>query len=378
VLDATGDVALTARQARALLAAPGLLAAASSSDLRVAERLRADWPADLVAAASEQAELRERAGDKVGDVSGLLLTRAGLEQASSAVVAAHRAERFASVDGLVADLCCGVGFDLMALARVARCVGVDRDETHAVCAAHNAGTATVVADVRDIQLERCAAVFVDPTRRSGDRRGGYEPAHGWCLSLPLARVAVKAAPGLDLADVPIGWEAEFVAEGRALKEACLWSPAWATTARRATVLPAGVSLVASGAQPADVRPPGRFVLDPSPAVTRAGLVAELAAELGAGQIDPQIAFLTADTPLASPFGRSLQVEASLPFGVKPLAAELRRLDIGAVDLRRRGLAGDVDDLRRRLRPRGSRRATVLLTRVVDRPWALVCTDLADA
>jgi hypothetical protein len=74
----------------------------------------------------------------------------------------------------------------------------------------------------------------------------------------------------------------------------------------------------------------------------------------------------------------LRVEASLPFGVKPLAAALRRLGIGPVELRRRGLAGDVDDLRRRLRTTGSRRATVLLTRVADRPWTIVCTDLDDA
>jgi hypothetical protein len=66
------------------------------------------------------------------------------------------------------------------------------------------------------------------------------------------------------------------------------------------------------------------------------------------------------------------VQASLPFGVKPLAAELRRLDIGVIDIRRRGLAGDVDDLRRRLRPRGQRRATVVITRVSERPWAMIC------
>jgi hypothetical protein len=64
--------------------------------------------------------------------------------------------------------------------------------------------------------------------------------------------------------------------------------------------------------------------------------------------------------------------------LKPLTAELRRLDIGAVQLRRRGLAGDVDELARRLRGRGSRTATVLLTRVVNKPWALVCTDLPPA
>ncbi|MGH3512418.1 MAG: THUMP-like domain-containing protein [Pseudonocardiaceae bacterium] len=43
-------------------------------------------------------------------------------------------------------------------------------------------------------------------------------------------------------------------------------------------------------------------------------------------------------------------------------------------MRRRGLAGDVDDLHRQLKLRGTRRATLVMTRVDDRPWALICTD----
>lgn len=372
---------MTPEQARALLAAPQLLAAADPASLRVAAELRRHWPADVVAAAGEQAELRQRARRKTADADRLLLTRAGLEQASSQAVAAHRATRFAGVDGRVLDLCCGVGFDLRALAAVAPAVGIDRDETHAICAAHNAAAPTVVADVRHVRVDASAAVFVDPARRDDTGRGGSEPPLSWCLSLAAPRVAIKAAPGLDLRVVPGGWEVEFVAEGRALKEACLWSPAWATATRRATVLPAGEALTGSGDARAEVRPPGRFVLDPSPAVTRAGLVAELANVVGAWQADPMIAFLYADTTAPTAFGRWLRVEASMPFAVKPLAAELRRLDVGSVDLRRRGLAGDVADLTRRLRPRGAnrrphaRRATVLLTRVVNKPWAFICFEL---
>lgn len=368
---------MTPAQARALLAAPELLAAASASDLRVAERLRSEWPADLVAAASEQAELRQRAGPKTA-ADGLLLTRAGLEQASPDDVARHRATRFADVAGTVADLCCGVGFDLRALAAVSTAVGVDRDEVHAICARHNSGAPVLVSDVRDVRLGGVMAAFVDPARRVNGRRGGSEPPLEWCLELPVARVAVKAAPGLDLAVVPGGWEAEFVADRRALKEACLWSPAWATARRRATVVTNDGAMTLAGdgaASPLSVGAPAAYVLDPSPAVTRAGLVADLGTVLGARQFDPRIAFLTADHPLVSPFGRGLQVQASLPFAVKALASELRRLDVGAVELRRRGLAGDVDDLRRRLRPRGSRSAVVLLTRVEDRPWTIICRDV---
>ena len=120
--------------------------------------------------------------------------------------------------------------------------------------------------------------------------------------------------------------------------------------------------------------PGEFLLDPNPAVTRAGLVAELARGLGAWKIDDQIAFLSADVPLRTPFGRGLRVIDSAPWNQKQLPARLRGLDIGAVDIRRRGLAGDVDQLHRRLKLSGSRRATLVMTRVQDRPWALICLD----
>ena len=373
-----------AQQLRELLAAPGLLAAASADDLAVAERLRREWPPHLAAAAGEQAELRQRAATKFKLASRMLLTRAGLEQATSELVARHRARRFSDVTGTVLDLCCGIGGDLIGLSAAVSglVVGVDHDETHAICAQHNAGqygadnAAVVIADVGDIRPGKAAAVFVDPARRVGDRRGGSLPPLDWCFGLPVDRICVKAAPGLAKDVVPAGWEIEFVADHRALKEAVLWSPAWAAAGSQATVLPSGDSLAADPATaPAAIRPPGRYLLDPSPAVTRAGAVADLAARLGAWQIDRRIAFLSADMPLRSPFGRGLVVEASLPFAVKPLAAELRRLDVGGIDIRRRGLAGDVDELRRRLRTSGSRTATVVLTRVVDKPWTFVCTDL---
>jgi len=365
-----------------------LLEAAKPDDLRVAESLRREWPAALVAAATEQAALRQRATDKFTRAAQLLFTRDGLEQASAEDVARHRAERFArAAQPLVIDLCCGIGGDMCALGAAAELVvGVDRDERHAVVARHNAKTydaaaAVVVADVHDIRLPAGAAVFIDPARRTaGGKRGGYSPALDWCLSLPVSRVTVKAAPGLDPDIVPAGWEVEFVAVGRDLKESVLWSPGWGGARRRATILPtrAGepvVDLVPDLNTPAAaIAAPGRYLLDPSPAVTRAGAVADIAARLDAWQIDPRIAFLSADHSLRSPYGRDLVVESSLPFNVKALTAELRRLGVGAIDIRRRGLAGDVDALRRRLSARGSRRATVVLTRVVNKPWTLICFD----
>ncbi|WP_207386626.1 THUMP-like domain-containing protein [Protofrankia symbiont of Coriaria ruscifolia] len=155
-----------------------------------------------------------------------------------------------------------------------------------------------------------------------------------------------------------------IALGRDLKEAAAWSPALATAGTRATLLPEGHTLTPTRAYErhevdVEVRAPGEYLLDPDPVVTRAGLVAELARELGAWKIDERIAFLSADTPMRTPFGRSLRVIDSAPWNQKqlPASARLCELDIGAVDIRRRGLAGDVDQLRKRLKLSGARRAT---------------------
>nr|MDT0667733.1 SAM-dependent methyltransferase [Micromonospora sp. DSM 115978] len=75
-------------------------------------------------------------------------------------------------------------------------------------------------------------------------------------------------------------------------------------------------------------------------MTRAGLVGLLGRQLEAWQIDPRIAFLSSDEARPTPFARLLRISDSVPFDVRRLAALLRSYGRSAVDLRRRGLAGD--------------------------------------
>jgi hypothetical protein len=406
--------------------------------LALAVRLRREYPVDLVAAATAQHELRLAARAKFSRAMEMLFTRAGYEQSSSEPIARYRAARFGAAHR-VADLCCGIGGDLLALAAGREVLAVDRDEVHARLALHNAGVygeaanvRAVVDDVRDIRLDGFDAVFIDPARRSGPgtaspttggspartsaaasgarhrfRTGLSEPPLDWCFALAdrVPAVCVKAAPGLPADLIPDGWEAEFIADGRDLKEAVLWSPALATAPvagsggpRRALVLSGSGAhaLVACPGDPVPVTEPGEYLLDPNPAVTRAGLVEDLARSLsdgsgdrggraggtgadgeragGVAKIDPQIAFLTLNRLVHTPFARTLRVLDSAPWNEKRFAKRLRELGIGAADIRRRGLAGDVDQIHRRLKLAGPNRATIVITRVDDKPWGLICTD----
>jgi SAM-dependent methyltransferase len=318
----------------------------------------------------------------------MLFTRGGYEQSSSETIARYRAGRFRDA-GRVADLCCGIGGDLLALAAGREVLAVDRDEAHARLAVHNAGVygeeknvRAVVADVRELTLDGFDAVFVDPARRAPDHRfraGVSQPPLDWCAGLAerVSAVCVKAAPGLPADLIPAGWEAEFIADGRDLKEAVLWSPALASQSRRATILPDGDTLTTLPGDQVPLAAPGEYLLDPNPAVTRAGLVEDLARALGgAAKIDPRIAFLTLDREARTPFARTLRVLYSAPWNEKQFAKRLRELGIGAADIRRRGLAGDVGQIHRRLKLAGPNRATIVITRVNDKPWGLICEALA--
>jgi hypothetical protein len=371
--------ALAAPRGTALLRA--IAAGRDEAELRLGERLRAAYPPELVAAALTLTELRAAAAGKFRLAAQMWFTREGLEQASSDALAAHHADRLP--EGRLADLCCGIGGDLTALGDRRDVLAVDRDPVHARMAQRNAAVyghdvESRCGDALRFEPDGFDAVYVDPARRSGGRRlraGASLPPLGACLELTrtVPAVGIRAAPGLPLDLVPPGWEAEFVSEAGDLKESLLWSPALATTPRRATVLPSGATLVARPGRPVPCAAPGDHLLDPDPAVTRAGLVEELARDLGAWKIDEQVAFLSADRPLRTPLGRSYRIDAVLPFALKPLRAHLRERGIGRVDVRKRGSAVDVDDLRRRLRLDGDAHATVVLTRVADRPTALVCT-----
>lgn len=393
-MDLAGLRALLTDQGQALLA--DLPAYDPGTALATAARLRRDGHDEaLVAAALTQARLRARARGKLGDVADrLLLTPAGLEQATRREVARRRAGRYRSAlagdDRPVLDLCCGIGSDLLALAGAGlRVRGVDRDQVTAGMARANAaalGLGHLVevecADALDADLTDAAGVFVDPARRGSRGRTfdpqAYSPPFDAVVEI-AARVpatGAKLAPGVPHAVLPTGTEAEWVSVGGDVVECALWwGPLAGPQARRATVLPEGATLTGDGAARALVGPVGRYLHEPDGAVIRAGLVAEAAEPLGATLVDPTIAYLTTAAPVRSPFVTSYEVTDVLPFSVKRLRALLRERRVGRLTVKKRGTAVTPEELRRQLRLSGDGEATVVLTRVAGAQTVLVVRPL---
>jgi hypothetical protein len=365
-------------------------------------RVRAEVGAAYAGPAWELARLRARARPVFGaDADVLLLTADALEQAGRPELAARRAARLlAGGAATVADLGCAAGTDTVALARAgAEVLAVDRDPVARELTAANvealgladrvrvvAGDVVdLVADATDGRVAGRDAAVLDPARRAGGRRqldpDRWSPPWSTVAAL-LDRVpttVVKVAPGLDHDRVPAGIEAEWVSVGGSIVEALLWGSGLSETWRRATLVRNGaVVQLTAGEDPglAPTAPVRGWLHEPDPAVIRSGLVACVAAELGATLIDPTIAYLSSDSAAASPWVSSYRVTDVLPFNLKKLRALLRARGVGRVVVKKRGSPIEPEALARQLRGPGSGSAVVVVTRVAGAPTVLVCDPLS--
>ncbi|WP_445257864.1 class I SAM-dependent methyltransferase [Nocardioides aurantiacus] len=384
---------------RWLLTADGqqLLARAADLDptsLADAELLRRAASPAHVGAALTQVGLRRRAVVKLGeDAQRMYFTPDGLEQATRAPVAAHRAARLRA-SGLtsVVDLGCGIGGDLVAMARAGLTVaGVDLDPVRvevarANLAALGLGGAVGVADATTVDVRAFDVAYADPARRSARGRvfdvDGWTPPWDFVLDLLSRDACVKLAPGLPHDVVPAGVEAEWVSDQREVKEAVLWSGRLATTARRATVIrDGGLATTTEADLPPDgslPEPDGlpAYLFEPDGAVIRAGLVQAVAARVGGHLLDPHIAYVGGPDPVATPFARGYRVVEELPYREKQLRAALRERGVGRLTIKKRGVSVVPEELRKRLALRGTEEATLVMTRVTGKGTALLVEPLA--
>lgn len=368
------------------------------------QMLNKHFPADLVRGALETAILRLEASAKFpeGLAKRIYLTRQALEQATPFEVSSYRAKRYRDLGRaeIIVDLGCSIGGDTLALVSVAPTTGIDNDLLRLkmaranLCAAAKLPEYIFAGEVNFMQADltrplpivsrSSAALFFDPARRVGHRRTytvrDYQPPlqiiREWLPDFPT--LGVKLSPGVKLEELA-GYQAEieFISLHGELKECVLWFGALYQAARRATVLPGGAQMAVDEArftnQPAVlINTPQMYLYEPDPAILRAGLVRHLAEQIGAAQLDPDIAYLTGRIMTPTPFARAWAIEDWLPFQLKRLRAYLQQRKIGKVTVKKRGSPLEPQALIHDLRLRGDGERVLVLTHLRGEPIVVVC------
>ncbi len=359
--------------------------------------LRRDLGAERARLVAEQVHLRRRAREKFADAERMFFTRVGLEQATDAWIGAYKAQRFAT-GCPIADLCSGIGGDLLALAARSKHVrGCDLDSVTALFAAVNAKVEVIENDAALFPFAEHSVWHIDPDRRPEGKRTthveGFRPDLTVLEEL-LAKhpdAAVKLAPATR---APEDWclraEREWISRGGECRQQVAWFGQLARHAgkRTATVVsqhrmevrqvvewyPADTE---SGELPlqAEVAP---YLFEPDAAVIAAGLVGELAREHGLAGVNSGVAYLTGDRAIADIAMDGFAVTDVLPFDRKQLAGLFSQRGIGRLEIKKRGCDIDPELLRKQLRLGGSHEATLLLTPVAGKLTAIVARRVAAA
>lgn len=354
----------------------------------------------LVATVLTQAKLRRRAAAKFGPFAQrMIFTEPGLEQASRLAVAAIHAGRFrdAKVQS-VADLGCGIGAESLAFASLDLTVhSFEIDEVTAAVATYNLAPFDNVvveqADVTKLDLSKFDALFFDPARRelTGAARAQalrkfdpstYSPTFDFVLSAAATKpTGVKLGPGHPHEAIPEDCEAQWVSVGGDLVELGLWFGSLARPGikRAALLITAdGKHEITSDSTTRLDAPLGNvatYVYEPDNAVIRSHLIGQLAQQLGAHLFSAEIAYLTSDAQLHSPWIKGYRVLDNLTFDRKKLKAYLREREIGILEIKKRGSDITPEELRKELTPKGKGAATLIVTRVGDAHRVLVCEPL---
>ena len=399
-MDRASFLSLISPEGQALLAEVGDLESKTDVLALVSKLRKQGHGPELVANVLSQAKLRRRAQAKFGEFANtMFFTEAGLEQASRLKVAAIHAGRFRAVGiNHVADLGCGIGAESLAMASLDIQVSAfELDEVSAAMATYNLANFTNVqiaqADVTQIDLAPFDGYFIDPARRelngpareTTKRKFDLEdltPSWEFVLELSKTKATIaKLGPGIDHKDIPSEAEAVWVSDNGDLVEAGLYfnQVRRAEVSRAALLItPTGTHELTSPNQSRTDAPLGElsdYVFEPDNSVIRSHLVGDLAIANNLHLFAPEIAYLTGNEPLVSPWLRSYRVIDNLIFDRKKLKAYLRERQIGVLEIKKRGADITPEQLRRELDPKGPNSATLIVTRVGSTHRVLVVEGL---
>lgn len=135
-----------------------------------------------------------------------------------------------------------------------------------------------------------------------------------------------------------------------------------------------LSLPGDGAQTPPVGPinAGDYLHEPDPALIRAGAFCDLCRQLQAHLFDAQIAYLVSPAAKTHPLVQTFVIQEVHPFNLKLLNRRLQALGYAIVELKKRGVPFQPEELRPRLKlPATGKAGVVIFSRCGDERLMLI-------
>ena len=243
-------------------------------------------------------------------------------------------------------------------------------------------------------MDQFESLFFDPARRDlkGAKKASakrifdpanYSPNFEFCLDAARKKpTGIKLGPGHDHRQIPKDAEAQWVSIDGDLVELGLWfgSVKREGVVRSALLIDSNghheINSLESASSNAPVGELAKYIYEPDNSLIRSRLIADFAKPLGLQIISPDIAYLTSDEKISSPWVRGFEIIDNLVFDRKQLKAYVKKNGIGILEIKKRGSDISPEDLRRELSPKGEGAATLIVTRVDDAHRVLVTQPIS--
>ena len=326
-----------------------------------------------------QIKLQKKNLNKIPISNELLFTEKGAQQSSSWILAQYHEDKLKAF-GNIADLCCGIGVDLINIAKDKNHVyAVDSDADTIKLAEYNCKNQSLSNINYELSKaeefnQQVDAIFIDPDRRPGSSRKitseEYSPPFSKIMELRniCPNIAVKLSPAIDYKRLrlPVDSSLEFVSENGTLKEIllCLGDLATKNCDRKAVLLPSNLTLQNSIIK-IEVTDIQKYLFEPDAAIIRAGLVQELGSKIGYKLIDPKLALLTGSQILQNEFGKIYEVEKIMKYDLKKVRKYVRENKIGELIIKTRGFPESVEQFRKKIKLKGKNSIVMFILRKGD-------------
>ena len=367
----------------------GLLAIADQ------RRLQSRFPANLVGQAHDLLLLRRKAASKFACAEEMFLTAKSLEQASDQAIGAYKASRFPQ-GGSLADLCCGIGGDLIPLAKTGSVCGVEADPrlaefARANLAANSAAGDVLQEDAAHYDVGQVDAWHIDPDRRLAGRKttqvDSFSPSWSEIVRLlalnPNASLKLAAASRIPQLD-SIRHVRQWIGNARECRQQVIWCGDLSTVdagpvRHQATLAESNrepVSIEGSPDLVPDIRQTiGRYFYDPHSVVLASHLLGVIAHAHGLATIAAGAVYLTGDDQIETPFLRGFEVLEHAPFDRKRWRQLLRDRKIGRLEIKKRGVDIDPETVRRQMKLRGDKDGVLIIMRQAEQVQGVLAKPL---